>query len=70
MFWIVDSIIMRSNELTKRANNQQQNYPAVTFRKKRQTIYLPLSNGDIPELEGDDEETIIPSDSDHSLINR
>lgn len=70
MFWIVDSIIMRSNQLTKGAKNQRQNSPAVTFRKKRQTIYLPLSNGDVPELEGDDEETIIPSDSDHSLINR
>lgn len=70
MFWIVDSIIMRSNQLTRGAKTQRQNSPAVTFRKKRQTLYLPLSNGDVPELEGDDEETIIPSDSDHSIINR
>ena len=70
MFWIVDSIIMRSNQLTRGAKTQRQNSPPVTFRKKRQTLYLPLSNGDVPELEGDDEETIIPSDSDHSIINR
>ena len=47
----------KSNSLTcctKRRN------PVVKFKRKHQTIYLPLSNGEIADIEEEEE---IPTDS-------
>ena len=57
MFWIVDSIIMRSNDdivLYKKNDEKKKhghNKEPVKFRRKQQNVYLPLSNGDTLEFD-------------------
>lgn len=56
MFWIVDSIIMRSNEdmeykKSDEKKRQSNNVLPVKFRRKHQNVYLPLSNGDLAEVD-------------------
>lgn len=66
MFWILDSIIMRSSNSSKSNSCIRRQNPVVTFKRKRQMIYLPLSNGDIPDIEEED----VPSDSNESLSTK
>ncbi|XP_003384959.1 PREDICTED: store-operated calcium entry regulator STIMATE-like isoform X2 [Amphimedon queenslandica] len=55
MFWIVDSIIMRSNDdvILYKKNDEKHRHSKepVKFRRKHQNVYLPLSNGDTQEFD-------------------
>lgn len=62
MFWIVDNIIMKSNNKIPTERNDSSS--PMKFRRKHQNIYLPVSNGDTQDL---DEPVDITSDSAENL---